>query len=131
MYPAWLVQSMCYLSRQTAAAMLRGSPVGSFCFIKAFKAATDERGQPLTMEWAMSQTGGNDYLAEAMLRTVDLATVNIFVRAPAGVQTTSVPTSRLRGMANMQAFCEDFSGATGIPISIDKFTHPAAAYMAS
>ena len=131
MYPGWLVQAMCYISQETASAALRGAPIGSFCFLKAYKTATDAQGQPRTMAWAMHHAAGNQYLAGLMLKQVDDSMVLIVVRADAGVKTMSVPTGHLRRLANMQAFCQDFSAATAIPTTVDKFSHPGAAYTAS
>ena len=128
MYPGWLVPAMCYISEETASASLRGAPVGSFSFLKAYRAATDAQGQPRTKAWAMHHAAGNEYLAGLMLKEVDASMVLIVVRAEAGVRTMCVPTSHLRRLPNMQAFCQDFSAATSIPATADKLIHPGAAY---
>lgn len=132
MYPSWLVSSMLYVSIDMVKGFMHSEPNGAFCFVKAYKRAMDSTGKPVTKEFALHHAGGNQYLADLMLKSEDKATVMIVAKDSSGsVKTFQTPTSNLSRFASLDAFISDFSQATGIPVSQDKFIDPAAGYRAA
>lgn len=124
MYPGWLLPNMTFGTRQTAVAALRGSSAGSFAFVKEVRAARDHMGRPLSQEFALHQTRGNQYLADLMLQETDPDTVRVVFKPQTGVMSLPVATAQMGKFASLDAFCADFSRGTGHTITADKLWVP-------
>ena len=129
MYPSWLVPSMTFISVETAKAGLMASPDGSFALVKAYKQATDAQGKPRTREWAMANAGGNAYFADILLKETDESKIFIVAKDKGATSTKAAPCSHLMRFTSLEAFCADFSKATGIQIDPKLLDHPAKNYM--
>jgi hypothetical protein len=102
--------------------------LGSFCFVHAYKRATDSQGNARSTSWALSNAAGTRYLAELMLNEEDPSRVWIVVNTSRGVMMLDARTSHLCTLNSLAAFCEDLRRAKGFLVSPEKLRNPASTY---
>lgn len=128
MYPSWLVSSMLYCSSDMVKGFMTSQPSGTFCFVKAYKRADGPDGNPMKRKYAMHHAHGNKYLADAMMKSEDRASVIIVAKDGGAMRVFNTPSSNLSRFATLDAFIADFSMRTGIPATKETFLDSAGAY---
>lgn len=128
MYPKWLINSMMFVSGDSATSWIRAEGDGAFAFIKKFKKVKDAQGNKPAKSWAMRNANGNTHLARQMLVTENDSELDVLFQETGKIWSVSIQTRHLGRFSTVERFIADFNANVGANLNRDKFLYPGKMY---